>query len=70
VLCNKRLYHCYGLSAGLSKADELNQAFAKHMCTQHALVVSSGSAELIRALIALSVDPPTKSSCRRTPRLR
>lgn len=57
VLRNKRLFRYYGPNPGPSKADALEAAFAKHMGTRHALAVSSGSASLICALVALGVGP-------------
>jgi len=57
VLRSKRLFRYYGPNPGPSKAAELEQAFAQHMGTRHALAVSSGSASLICALIALGVGP-------------
>jgi len=57
VLRSKRLFRYYGPNPGSSKAAELEQSFARHMGTRHALAVSSGSASLICALVALGVGP-------------
>ncbi|HVJ63125.1 MAG TPA: DegT/DnrJ/EryC1/StrS family aminotransferase [Tahibacter sp.] len=57
VLRNKRLFRYYGPNPGRSKADDLEEAFAMRMGARHALAVSSGSASLICALVALGVGP-------------
>lgn len=57
VLRSKRLFRYYGPNPGPSKAAELEQAFATHMGTRHALAVSSGSASLICGLVALGIGP-------------
>ncbi len=57
VLRSKRLFRYYGPNPGPSKAAELEDAFALHMGARHALAVSSGSASLICALVAMGVGP-------------
>jgi len=57
VLRAKRLFRYYGPNEGPSKVDELEQAFAAHMGTQHALAVTSGTASLICGLHGLGVGP-------------
>lgn len=57
VIRSKRLFRYYGPNPGRSKADQLEEAFAARMGTRHALAVSSGSASLICALVAMGVGP-------------
>lgn len=57
VLRSKRLFRYYGPNPGRSKTDDLEAAFAAHMGARHALAVSSGSAALICALVAMGVGP-------------
>jgi dTDP-4-amino-4,6-dideoxygalactose transaminase len=57
VLRTKRLFRFYGPNDGPSKADQLEQAFAAHMGTRHALAVTSGTAALICALMGIGVGP-------------
>lgn len=57
VLRSKRLFRYYGPNPGRSKADELEAVFSRRMGTRHALAVSSGSAALICALVAMGVGP-------------
>lgn len=57
VLRSKRLYRYYGREQGPSKADQLEQAFAAHMGTRHALAVNSGTAALVCGLQGIGVGP-------------
>lgn len=57
VLRSKRLYRYYGSEEGPSKAYELEQAFAAHMGTRHALAVTSGTAALICGLQGIGIGP-------------
>ena len=57
VLRARRLFRYYGPEQGPSKADELEQAFAAHMGTRHALAVTSGTAALICGLQGIGVGP-------------
>lgn len=57
VLRSKRLYRYYGRERGPSKADQLEQAFAAHMGTRHALAVTSGTAALVCGLQGIGVGP-------------
>ncbi len=57
VLRSKRLFRYYGPEKGPSKAAELEQAFAAHMGTRHALAVTSGTAALICGLQGVGVGP-------------
>jgi dTDP-4-amino-4,6-dideoxygalactose transaminase len=57
VLRSKRLFRYYGPNAGVSKAAELEQRFAEHMGSVHALALTSGSASLICGLVALGIGP-------------
>lgn len=57
VLRSKRLFRYYGPHPGQSRADELEVAFGRHMGARHALAVSSGSASLICALVAMGIGP-------------
>lgn len=57
VLRSKRLFRYYGPNTGPSKVEALEQAFAAHMGTRHALAVTSGTAALICALQGLGVGP-------------
>ena len=57
VLRSKRLFRYYGPDDGPSKVAELEQAFAAHMGTRHALAVTSGTAALICGLQGIGVGP-------------
>jgi dTDP-4-amino-4,6-dideoxygalactose transaminase len=57
VLRAKRLFRYYGPNKGPSKVDELEEAFAAHMGTRHALAVTSGTASLICGLHGIGVGP-------------
>jgi 8-amino-3,8-dideoxy-alpha-D-manno-octulosonate transaminase len=57
VLRSKRLFRYYGPEPGPSKVAELEQAFAAHMGTRHALAVTSGTAALICGLQGIGVGP-------------
>ncbi len=57
VLRSKRLFRYYGPQEGPSKAAELEEAFAAHMGTRHALAVTSGTAALICGLQGLGIGP-------------
>jgi 8-amino-3,8-dideoxy-alpha-D-manno-octulosonate transaminase len=57
VLRSKGLYRYYARRQGSSKADELEQAFAAHMGTRHALAVTSGTAALVCGLQGIGVGP-------------
>lgn len=57
VLRSKRLFRYYGPTAGPSKAEAFEKAFAEHMGAAHALAVTSGSASLMCAMTALGVGP-------------
>jgi dTDP-4-amino-4,6-dideoxygalactose transaminase len=57
VIRAKRLFRYYGPEEGPSKAAELEEAFAAHMGTEHALAVTSGTAALICGLQGIGVGP-------------
>jgi len=57
VIRSKRLFRYYGPEEGPSKAAALEEAFAAHMGTSHALAVSSGTASLLCGLAGLGVGP-------------
>ncbi len=57
VLRSKRLFRYYGPEPGPSKVEELEQAFAAHMGTRHALAVTSGTAALVCGLQGIGVGP-------------
>jgi dTDP-4-amino-4,6-dideoxygalactose transaminase len=57
VLRSKRLFRYYGPNPGPSKVDQLEEAFARHMGTEYALAVASGTTALTSALAALGVGP-------------
>lgn len=57
VIRSKRLFRYYGPNPGKSKTDELETAFSARIGARHALAVSSGSAALVCALIALGAGP-------------
>jgi 8-amino-3,8-dideoxy-alpha-D-manno-octulosonate transaminase len=55
VLHSKRLFRHYGPGSSSSKVAELEQAFAAHMGTRHAVAVTSGTAALICGLQGVGV---------------
>lgn len=57
VLRSKRLFRYYGPEPGPSKVDALEQAFATHMGTRHALAVTSGTAALVCGLQGIGIGP-------------
>ncbi len=57
VLRRKRLFRYYGPEPGPSKVDALEQAFAAHMGTRHALAVTSGTAALVCGLQGIGIGP-------------
>ena len=57
VLRTKRLFRYYGPVEGPSKADQLEEAFARHMGVRHAVAVTSGTAALVSGLIGIGVGP-------------
>jgi 8-amino-3,8-dideoxy-alpha-D-manno-octulosonate transaminase len=57
VLRAKRLFRYYGPQEGPSKVAELEEAFAAHMGTRHALAVTSGTAALICGLRGIGIGP-------------
>ena len=57
VLRTKRLFRYYGPVEGPSKAEQLEQAFARHMGAEYAVAVTSGTAALICGLHGIGVGP-------------
>jgi dTDP-4-amino-4,6-dideoxygalactose transaminase len=57
VLRNKRLFRYYGPNPGESQAALLEQEFAAHMGSPHAVAVTSGTASLICGLVGRGVGP-------------
>jgi 8-amino-3,8-dideoxy-alpha-D-manno-octulosonate transaminase len=57
VLRTKRLFRYYGPEPGPSKAEILEEEFAKYMGVEHALGVTSGTAALVCALQGIGVGP-------------
>ncbi len=57
VLRSKRLFRYYGPEEGPSKVAQLEESFAAHMGTRHALAVTSGTAALICGLQGIGIGP-------------
>jgi dTDP-4-amino-4,6-dideoxygalactose transaminase len=57
VLSDRTLFRYYGPTDFASRVSRLEEAFAAHFGVRHALAVSSGTAALITALVALGIGP-------------
>ncbi len=57
VIRAKRLFRYYGPEPGPSKAETLENEFARYMGVQHALGVTSGTAALVSALQGVGIGP-------------
>ncbi len=57
VVRSKRLFRYYGVQAGPSKVEELEQAFSRFMGSRHAMAVTSCTAALMCCLAGLGIGP-------------